>query len=124
MHHSQKSDIWSLGLLMLKILGMHEHPFGDPSRDLFAYKHTVCSIGQDALGLDEDHAARLGGGAAAAAAANAAAAARAEQAVLSLLPPNVYSASVRLFIKRCLDRNPHHRPSVCFPPLDAPCLQY
>jgi serine/threonine protein kinase len=109
--HSHKSDIWSLGLMMLKILKGEAHPLGDPSLDLLAYKRTVCSIGQD-IDLGQPGACGSEG---------------------ALLPSNgPFSASVRLFVQRCLDRNPNHRPSVsiqcdpgcgfCSPALSLLCI--
>jgi len=89
LENTSKGDIWSLGLMMLKVLACLPHPFGDPNKDLLAYKQTICSIADESA--DEFPGAHAP----------------------KLLPTNgPFSAAVRLFVERCLDRNPRHRPTV------------
>jgi serine/threonine protein kinase len=85
LENTSKGDIWSLGLMMLKVLACLPLPFGDPNKDLLAYKRTICSIADESSGA---YAPKL-------------------------LPTNgPFSAAVRLFVERCLDRHPRHRPTV------------
>jgi serine/threonine protein kinase len=89
--NSQKSDVWSLGLMMLMSLVPDGAPFGDP--DLLSYKEAICSIGGETEETDSRWGGRLG-------------------ATSMLAADGPFSAALRNFIQRCLERNPQRRPSV------------